>query len=257
MKKLLAILLSVFLCATAFAGEDYEKDNGYSDIQSYDFDLSVESEDGQVEVEWDEFEGDDFKWYKFVYSQTDSNPTYPEDKSQYFWDDAERDEADIWLAKGDYYVRLCAITHDNERYCSEVQKLSVEKKDYEKDDEDYDDEDEEKKEYAKKQAVKKAILANAAKKVDKKVVTNTSNLSERMQNRVDAALERFIERLEAKDYDDEKMITTIDQVIDRLEWFKNQEKYAVIVEYMIEVLEEYKEKYSDNFGDLEDILNDF
>jgi len=265
MKKLLVLFLSLSLCSVAFAWDEWNYESEYSDVQSYDFDLSVEADGGQVEVEWDEFEWDNFKWYKFVYSTTDSNPVYPEDTSQYFWDDAERDEADVWLDAGSYYVRLCAITHDNDRYCSEVKKLVVEKWEYKKYDKDYDDDKDE--EYEKKQAIKKAILKKEAeKKVAQKPIKNIatnkavekrSNLSTNMKNRIDTALERFVERLEEKGYDDEKMVDTLKAVIGRLDKFKAQERYTLIVEYMVEVLEEYIEKYDDSFWDLEDILNDF
>jgi len=249
MKRLLIVLVGLFVFGSAFAWDDGRDEPEFSEVQSYDFDLSVESEDGQVEIEWEEFEWDDFKWYKFVYSKTDKTPVYPEDKSQYFGDDAERDEAKIWLDAGSYYVRLCAITHDNDRYCSAVKRLVVEKKEYYKEEKDYDDKDE----YEKKQAVKKAILKKAA---TKKAVKKGA-LSDTMKTRVDTALERFIERLEGKGYSNEKMVETLDKVIDRLEWFKAKEKYQALAEYMIEVLEEYKSEYSDDFWDLEDILNDF
>jgi len=248
-KKLLVLVVSLFIFGTTFAWDE-NYDSGYSDVQSYDFGLSVESEGGQVEVEWDEFEWDNFKWYKFVYSKTDSSPSYPENDAQYFGDDAEKDEAKLWLSEGTYYVRLCAITHDNDRYCSSVERVSVEKKEYYKEEKDYDDKDE----YEKKQAVKKAILKKA---VDSKKTVKSSGLSDTMKTRVDTALERFMERLEGKWYSDEKVVETLDKVIDRLEWFKAKEKYEALAGYMIEVLEEYKEEYSDSFGDLEDILEDF
>ena len=252
MRKLIIFLLATLIFSSVFAGDDNWSEPEFSEVKSYDFDLSVESEGGQVEVEWNEFTGDNFKWYKFVSSKTNSNPSYPEDSAEYFWDDSERDDAKIWLPTGSYYVRLCAITNDNDRYCSAVKKLVVEKKEYDKEDKDYDDEDE-KKEYEKKQTVKKAILKKATEKASVKKI----ELSDTMKSRVDTALEKFVERLKGKWYNDEKMVETLEQVIDRLQVFKTKEKYEALSMYMIEVLQEYIEEYSDALWDLEDILEDF
>jgi len=122
------------------AGDEWTRSDEYRAVQSWDFDLEIESEGWKIELEWESFPEDrGFMWYKFAYSKTNSNPVYPDDTNNFLWDDVDMDEAEIWLKQGSYYVRLCAITQDENsrgRYCSDVQKVEVgwyEKEEYKKD----------------------------------------------------------------------------------------------------------------------------
>jgi len=103
----------------------------FGEVQLYsDFEFEVELEDGRVYMEWDAFpeekNGDAFKWYKVVRSTSNSNPAYPEDGAIKFFDDREAEEWKDYPKHGTNYYRICAITQNNKRYCSEVEKVVME-----------------------------------------------------------------------------------------------------------------------------------
>jgi len=101
--------------------------------------------------------------------------------------------------------------------------------------------------------------AAGASKVDMKYCEKTvepkkDEISYQMSLKIKALLSDFIKRLEAKNYSNEQIISTIDTVIERLEVLGKQDKYSALVSYMIDILEEYRAKYEDDFSIFEDIF---
>lgn len=76
-----------------------------------------------------------------------------------------------------------------------------------------------------------------------------------MKDRIDDVIESFIEKLQERGYSDAQITATINTVISRLWEFKNKAGYKKIVAYMIEVLEQYREEYSNPLEDLESIFD--
>ena len=253
--KILASLLVLgLLSPSVFAGDEYYNEPEYQTLSEYDFDLDIEVDGKRVELEWNELNIDEeLKWWKFVFSKSDSTPLYPENDSKYLGDDPEMTEKAVWLDAGTYYVRLCAITHEMGRYCSEVEKIEVatQEKDYKK---EYEYKKYEKDEYKKDYYEKKEEVKDYKKDYTK---TNYSNLSEELKEKIEDVVDRFIDRLEDKGLDDDEMMETLDAVIDRLSELKSQPKYKALVTYMIALLEEEKQEYDNSFSELEDILDDF
>jgi hypothetical protein len=249
---------------SVFAGDDYYSEPEYQALNEYDFDLEIETNGKKVELEWNEFESDErLKWWKFVFSQSDSTPMYPDNDAQYLGDNVNLTEKVVWMKPGNYYVRLCAITQEMGRHCSRVQKVEI--SEYEKEEynnKDYYGNDEKPKEdykkdyYEKKKEVKNE---NYEKKKEVKEYNrpNSVSLSDEMKEKVEEAVEWFIKRLEDKGYDDDEMSDTINAVIKKLEVLKKQSKYTALASYMIEILREESQEYNDDFGDLEDLLNEF
>lgn len=255
-----ALLCSVLLVSHLYAGDEAYVAPEYKEIKEYNFDLKIETDGGKVELEWNKFESDEkLKWWKFVMSKSDSTPSYPENESRYLGDSTGLTQSTQWINAGDYYVRLCAITHEMGRYCSEVQKLSVtgyEKKEYVK--KDYEKKDEYKKDYKEKKEYthkKEEYKKDYSEK--KKTYVKNSHLSADMKERIAQVVEKFVEKLEARGYSDEKMSETLDSVIDRLEGLKSQAKYKSIATYMIELLKKERNRYDDSISDLESILDEF
>jgi len=246
------LLLSVSFSYTHAGDEYYEKDETSKEMEDreviyYDFDLELELENGIVEAEWDEFEGEGFDWYKLVYSTTNSKPLYPTDKTVFVGSE-DQTQASFKLKGGyeNHYVRICAITlnddYSKDRYCGEAQKLEW--------DGEYEREEKEEKKYVQKKVSTQQAL-------QKKYKENKIELSSEIKSRVDTIIENFISKLEDKGYSDDKIVSTIDAVISRLGSYKNKEKYAAIVSYMIVVLEEYMSEYEDTLWDLEEIFSEF
>jgi hypothetical protein len=105
--------------------------------------------------------------------------------------------------------------------------------------------------------------AAGASKMDMKYCEKTTvdpskdEISYQMSLKIKALLNEFIKKLEAKDYSNEQIISTIDTVIERLEVLGKQEKYSAIVSYMIDILEEYRAKYEDDFSIFDDIFGEY
>lgn len=90
---------------------------------------------------------------------------------------------------------------------------------------------------------------------EKKSSGTTLNLQ--IQEKLQSVVKKFIERLEAKNYSNEKMVTTIENIIQKLETLAQTEKYRAIVEYTISLLREYQQKFEEGLETIEDILNDY
>jgi hypothetical protein len=79
-----------------------------------------------MNLSWKAFpENKDFKWYKLAYSPTKENPSYPEDTSHFIGEKREQTTGEFWSKEKMLYVRLCAITHKNERFCSGSRKVTL------------------------------------------------------------------------------------------------------------------------------------
>lgn len=285
-KIFIGLLWAVLLSAvTVFAGEEittskkYSPSDEYRNTELYDFDLEVETDGKKVTLQWEEFDEDNFMWYKFVFSTKDSDPVYPNHDSYYISDDAYTDEYEAWMKPGAYYVRLCAITQDDDsrgRYCSRVKKVEIKEhttitactKEYapvcgkkytgswwwyatydnkcylkrvgaiyvssgeckNEDEDDYDDGYEDEDEY---------------------------DISDETKRKVQNILDNFIAKLERKWYSDDKIVDTLEVVIDRLEKLQDQQKYRELIGYMIDVIEDIIDEYEDDFDAIEDIFSDF
>lgn len=76
--------------------------------------------DGNVEMNWETWEGD-FLWYKVIRSQENPDPVFPEDGYMYYTNEQEKQEyIDRAPLGGKTYYRICVITPEKERYCSNV-----------------------------------------------------------------------------------------------------------------------------------------
>ncbi len=79
---------------------------------------------GKAELNWTQYEGDDLKWYKVVHSQTNAEPYYPADGYVEVYSDVTQTNythADV--AEGTNYYRVCVITNDDRRGCSNTVTL--------------------------------------------------------------------------------------------------------------------------------------
>lgn len=300
----LSVILAWGVSAQTIAPDNWDEPE-YSEVMYYDFDLDIKNEGGNVYFAWNKFEKDEkIKWWKLVFSQTTDDISYPENDARYLWEENSLHEAKQWFKEGDYYFRLCAVSYDNNRYCSKVEKYSVSsqtictmeyapvcgKKDgtykvysnncmreasgaYKVDMKYCESNETEPKactrEYMPVCGYKngkyytysnKCMLEaeNATYKYSWKCEQSSTNeLSEEVQKKVRTRLEEFMENLEQKGYSDEKIVDTIDLLIEKLEVIGKQPKYTQLVAYIIDVLEDLRADYEDDLDILDDLLNGF
>ena len=250
---LIGIICSVLLSTSVFAEGNTSGNTWYKDVEYYDFELSLEKNDGgSVEIEWNEFEKDkEFLWYKLLHSTTNKSPVYPDQAAAFVGSNVKDNSNSLWLESWKtHYIRVCAITQEGDsigRYCGKTQKFYLSATNSEN--------TKKKAEGIKAHYEKKTteIEEYEAQKTQKETRTK---LSSALKARIDSLLKNFIQRLEAKDISDTERIEAIDAVIGKLVKYIDDEKYTAIVTYMIETLETYKSKYG-NLDIFEDILNDF
>ena len=189
-----------------------------------DFEVTLGDDNKTVTASWDDFPSErGFLWYKLMYSTTNSAPVYPELGAVYVGTNRTDVETMFKLKYGkNHYIRLCVITEEENyqkgRYCSDVKKIELEVTHTEKPKQDLE----------KKHTQQKALL------------------TERLKNRVDTMLEKFMDKLDSKDYDTDKKIATIERVITKLENLKEKNpRYERLVSYMIEKFESYLSELDD------------
>lgn len=275
MKIFLSIFLFLGLCFTGVFAESEVHESPYKEVEHYNFDLKTEIDGSKVKITWNTFVSDEkLKWFKFVYSTKTSSPVYPDHTTSYVGNDASQTSYTQGLKEGNYYVRLCAITEDNGRYCSKVHKVAIEKKEYEEEKHNMfctkeyvpvcGKQGEHKKTYGNKCTLKAAganyLYSGKCDYTEEKkeeTIKKPSSLSSAMKGKINTMLKKFTTKLEAKDYSDEKIVSVVDTIIKKLHSLENQEKYKAIVAYMIEYLNKYKSQYENTLGELEDIFTDF
>ena len=247
MKYIIWIVLLLTLSINwIFADNKHNQTSEFGEIQHYDFNLKVEMKNGKAYASWKEFENvEKLKWYKFVYSKTNKNLKYPNDTSEYVWNNASITSHYQYLEIGKYYVRLCAITYSNKRYCSNVKTIEIKDK---------------------SNLYKKSTINNAGKRktdtynknyIKNKNTVSNNELSIEKKKRIDLIAAQLIKRLEKRKYSNERIVQIIEKINTRLEELKSKPRIKDIASYLIIVLDEYKEKYENNFWALENILNEY
>ncbi|MFC1599546.1 S-layer homology domain-containing protein [Patescibacteria group bacterium] len=79
---------------------------------------------GKAELNWNEYDGGDLKWYKVVHSQTNTDAKYPVDGYVGVLSSAsETSYTHTSVSEGTNYYRVCVITTDNRRGCSNTLTL--------------------------------------------------------------------------------------------------------------------------------------
>ena len=276
MKKLVCFIIIFVLFGLSISFAEYNStSNGFNKpIFSTDFKFEAKLDWNTVYMYWDEYNKDEkFKYYKIVRSIKNSNPVYPDDwYIKYLSNTSDTEYKDYKVPYGTSYYRVCAITYEKNRYCSNVVKIYFEKKEIPKvctmeyvpvcwyKDWKY-------KTYSNKctlesdNAYKKYYWKCKSeneynKNTDWNKSINNYWLSSTKKNKYQKLISTFILKLEKKWYDNEKNIETIDLIIKKLNELEvKKPKLSSILNYLIELLKVKKEKYEDDFSEIEDIFN--
>ncbi len=104
---------------------DKTANDPYTDDASIEITLTGELNDlGKADLQWTMYEGSDLKWYKIVHSQTNAEAYYPVDGYIEVYSDASKTSyTHTSVPEGTNYYRVCVITDDNRRGCSNTVTL--------------------------------------------------------------------------------------------------------------------------------------
>lgn len=211
-------------------------------------------------------QNDGFKYYKVVRSTTVSDPIYPD--NWYIKAESNLNNTnytDKSPKSGTVYYRVCAITNEMNRYCSNVVKLYIEKDEsaivctmeyapvcwY--------------KDWVKKTYSNKCmLLANKAtykysgicEETSTTEVKNTYNLSSTLRIKSLNLINRFVWALESKWYSNNKKVDAINTITEKLNKLKAEKsQLGPIISYLVDLLAERKAKYENDFSEIEEIFN--
>ncbi|MBW7954476.1 hypothetical protein H3C61_01555 [Candidatus Gracilibacteria bacterium] len=230
---------SIFL-SPLVSGATYDnKDNGYkAPITKNEFNFTLKVDGDDVILNWTRFDNflkKDFKYYKVVRSSSNPNPVYPDDGYIKYEDNiGVTSYTDEDAEDGINYYRVCAITEQNERYCSKTLVAKIV---------DIGDNKEEK--YEEKEVEKKY---NEEKKVENK------GLSKVVTKKLNVIISNFEKKLNEKLGDETaKKVEILNNAIVQLEKLKEKNKKVTnIVDYVIKGINNILSE--SDFSEIEKIL---
>lgn len=236
-KQLFSIFVLFLLSITnTFATYSNNTSNGYNDmILDSSLNFEAERDGAMIKMEWDQFDGNNFKYYKIMRSETNSNPIYPNDPYVKYFTNIGTTELNInnYSTKEATY-RVCAITTDKNRFCSNTVKLEW----FEKDED---------------QSYNKKIETKTTQYLNKKVNNNALKYSLRIK--ADIIVRKFIKKIENKYEKDSDRIKAIENIVEKLEKLsETNTKYKLLVDYLVKKLNESIEKYDESFDEIEKIF---
>lgn len=107
-------------------------------------------------------------------------------------------------------------------------------------------------------SVPKLVCDSSENAVQTPKTINTYGLSITLRNKSQKVIDNFIKSMESRGYENEKMVEKIDQVTTKLNALEKQKpKLSNLINYLIELLQQKRENYVDDFTDIESIFNVF
>lgn len=190
-----------------------------------------------IKMSWNKYnQKEELKYYKLVRWENNPNPIYPDDWYIKYDSSIDFTSFEYKDEKGAYY-RICAITQNNNRYCSNIVKVGK----YENKN---DSKVEEKQDYKDKKNVEK---------IDK----NKNQLNIKVKLKLELLVNTYIKKLDKLINESSKKSQKIDLLINKFEELKKQNsKLEKHINYIIDLLEEKQEDYLDDLSKIEDILNE-
>lgn len=125
-RTIAAFALSSLLFASVASAVVKESTNDpYTDDETISITLNGElTSEGKAALTWTKYEGGDLKWYKVVHSQTNDAAYYPADGYIYVASDfTTTSYTHTNVPEGTNYYRVCVITTDDRRGCSNTVTL--------------------------------------------------------------------------------------------------------------------------------------
>ncbi len=262
-----AVLLTVMLLGFAQVNA-WDYSSGYNTrILDNSLNFKAEYSNGVVYTSWAAYnQNDSFKYYKVVRSISVSDPIYPDHGYiKYSSNVNDTSYTDKSPKSGTVYYRVCAITHENNRYCSNVVTLNIDASDistactmeyapvcgvknwhYKT----YSNKCMMTADWAYKKHYGKCTTASTWDSTD------TSGVSSKMKIRSIQLVNMLINKINALDYTTDQKVEVINWLIDKLEDLAaDKPALEAIVDYIIELLEVQISKYQNDFSEIEKLFD--
>lgn len=264
--KLLTILISfLFVSSYVFATSETSSNWYNQAIFDWSIEFKAELDGNNVYTKWTTYDkGEWFQFYKIIRSDSVENPIYPDNGYIEYYTDVNKTEyVDYNPLYGSSYYRVCAITYENNRYCSNVVKIYREKTDsdsiictmeyapvcwY--------------KDWEYKTYWNKCMLnwADAIYKYSWECKNTNSSLSLAMKSKADELISNLILKIENKYNNSESRLKSLNNIIYKLEALKDKnssDKFSSLLDYLIQKLKDRIQEYEDIFWDIENIFSDY
>ena len=272
MKKLKIFLWIVIISFFSFASAEYttttSSSNWYNTpIIDGSIEFKAEQDNGKVYTKWTVYDKDEkFKYYKVIRSQKVENPVYP-DHGYIKYDSSVNNTEfiDYKAPKWINYYRVCAITYESNRYCSNVVKIDIEKL-------------EEnltictmeyapvcgKKGWVLKTYSNKCMLKAAGAeykyywKCKDTTINNDSWLDYKLKSKADILVKKLLYKIDKKAITNNAKVELLKWLIIKLELLASKKPaLKPLIEYINEKLNNQITSYQDDFSDIEDIFNEY
>ncbi len=266
-KKIFSTVLLTVMLLGSFQvnAQSTSTSNGYNArILDNSLNFKAEYSNGVVYTSWTAYDqNDSFKRYKVVRSTTVSDPIYPDNSYiKAIGSVGTTSHIDKSPKSGTVYYRVCAITHENNRYCSNVVTLNIESSNnpvvctmdynpvcgY--------------KNWALKTYSNKCVMnSNGAiykysgKCSDSSTVTD-SWVSSVLKIRSIKLVNMLVKKIDENDYTTDAKIEVINWIIEKLKDLAiDKSVLEPVIDYIIELLEAQLSKYENNFSEIEKLFN--
>lgn len=262
MKKILISMLLIFSIISANATYTSTSNWYNTPILDESLDFEAKLDWWKVYTSWTAYSQDEsLKYYKVVRSQDTTNPVYPDNWYIYYSSDINSTSyVDQKPLTGTTYYRVCAITNENNRYCSNVVTI-------------YKEKTEEVKIWWEKDAywcytsawyswceAKSKCIRTWEEKCEQ---TNNSDMTKKIvENNLKVKAEKlvnnFVLKVEKAYSSTDKRIEVINKVIVKLNALaENKPSQKQIIEYIVIKLKAKVESYKwSDLGDIESIFSD-
>ena len=244
----IVISLLLFLNVSAESTNLSGTNNEYKEVVfDNNFQFKAHRNAAVIEMKWTKYEGDDFKYYKLMRSETHSNPVYPDQSAFKVLQDSNITELKVsnYNSKDAVY-RVCVITDERGRSCSNIVKLEW----FQKEEKDYNTLNSNKPTYTKTNLQNSWYTTTAAKK-------KTTYINGRTAQKAKILVKNFVEKVEKKFENNTDRVRAIQATIWKLESLANtNDKYKPLISYITNLLKIQIEKYDNSFDEIEKILND-
>jgi len=253
--KMFFVLLSVFALWILSVGATYNSSaNNWYNAAIFDWSIKFNAElrDWKVYASWTKYnKNEGFKYYKVIKSQKVLSPIYPDNwYIKYSSDINYLSYVDEKVKSGINYYRVCAITKEKNRYCSNVVKIVNEKELRVWGDRDSHGC------YSSAGYTWCGVKNKCIRTWEEKC--EVSQISESKKMKLDKLVSKFVKKIEDKYGTNEKRVRILKIVVQKLNKLAvKRPKIKYIIDYINTKLKEKVFEFESDIESVENIFNEY